>query len=58
MCIQLIQTIKMLPTMGADFEIVDHNLLKRHSLVVRFKQIFENSEYKFSSSQFSLNYRF
>jgi hypothetical protein len=49
---------KMLPTMGADFEIVDHNLLKRHSLVLRFKQIFENSEYKFSSSQFSLNYRF
>ena len=48
----------VLINLGADFEIVDHNLLKRHSLVVRFKQIFENSEYKFSSSQFSLNYRF
>lgn len=48
----------MLPTMGLDFEIVDNNLLKRHSLVVRFKQTFENSDYKYSASQFSLNYRF
>ncbi len=49
---------EMLPTMGAEFEIVDHNLLKRHSLVVRFKQTFESSDYKYSASQFSLNYRF
>lgn len=49
---------EMLPTMGADFEIVDNNLFKRHSLVVRFKQTFENSDYKYSASQFSLNYRF
>lgn len=48
----------MLPTMGVDFEIVDNNLLKRHSLVIRFKQTFENSDYKYSASQFSLNYRF
>tara|TARA_R110000787_G_scaffold129264_1_gene241059 strand:- start:3962 stop:4840 length:879 start_codon:yes stop_codon:yes gene_type:complete len=51
-------TNQTLPTMGVDFEIVDHNLLKRHSLVLRFKQTFESSEYKYSASQFSLNYRF
>lgn len=51
-------TNEMLPTMGVDFEIVDNNLLKRHSLVVRYKQTFENSDYKYSASQFSLNYRF
>lgn len=47
-----------LPELGAEFEILDNNLLKRHSFVVQFRQIFENSEYKYSSSQFSLNYRF
>lgn len=51
-------TNQTLPTMGVDFEIVDHNLLKRHSLVLRFKQTFESSDYKYSASQFSLNYRF
>jgi len=51
-------TNQILPTLGLDFEIVDDNKLKRHSLVVQFKQTFESSEYKYSSSQFSLNYRF
>ena len=49
---------KFLPTLGFDFEIVDDNILKRHSLVFQFKQTFETSDYKFSSSDFSLNYRF
>lgn len=43
---------------GVDFEILDPIKLKRHSIVVRFKQTFESSEYKYSASQFSLNYRF
>lgn len=51
-------TNQILPTLGLDFEIIDDNKLKRHSLVVQFKQTFESSEYKYSSSQFSLNYRF
>jgi len=51
-------TNQTLPTLGLDFEIVDNNLLKRHSIVFRFKQIFESSEYKYSSSQLSLNYHF
>jgi len=51
-------TNQPLPTLGIDFEIVDHHKLKRHSLLFQFKQTFENSEYKYSASEFSLNYRF
>jgi len=51
-------TNELLPTLGLDFEIVDNNLLKRHSLLFQFKQTFESSEYKYSVSEFSLNYRF
>ncbi len=48
----------ILPVAGVDFEIIEESHLKRHSLVIQFKQTFENSDYKFSSSQVSLNYRF
>lgn len=43
---------------GIDFELVDAVKLKRHAMVLRFKQTFESSEYKYSASQLSLNYRF
>jgi hypothetical protein len=43
---------------GIDFELIDVVKLKRHALVFRFKQTFESSEYKYSASQLSLNYRF
>jgi len=46
------------PTLGFDFEIVDENILKRHSLVFQFKQTFETDDYKYAASDFSLNYRF
>ena len=46
------------PTAGIDFEIFEQENLVRHSLVFQFKQTFENSSYKYSASQFSLNYRF
>ncbi len=46
------------PTLGIDFEIVDNNLLKRHAIVLVFKHTFETSDYKYSASNFSLNYRF
>jgi len=48
----------LLPVAGVDFEIIEEAHLKRHSLVIQFKQTFENSDYKYSASQFSLNYRF
>lgn len=47
-----------IPSLGLDFEIVDHVKLKRHSLLFQFEQTFEASDYKYSSSEFSLNYRF
>ena len=46
-----------LPLIGFDFEIIDNNHLNRHALVLQFKQIFESSAYKYSSSEFSFNYR-
>lgn len=51
-------TNELQPLAGVDFEIVDNVKLKRHSMVLRFKQTFQSSEYKYSASQFSLNYRF
>lgn len=43
---------------GADLELVDEVKLRRHSVVLRFRQTFENDEFVYSASQFSLNYRF
>lgn len=43
---------------GLDLELVDDVKLKRHAMVLRFKQTFESSDNKYSASQFSLNYRF
>ncbi|MDN3722766.1 hypothetical protein QRD02_00100 [Aequorivita sp. SDUM287046] len=46
------------PLAGADLEIIDNVKLKRHAMVLRFKQTFKSNDYKYSASQFSLNYRF
>ncbi|MBK5212555.1 MAG: hypothetical protein JJE55_02700 [Flavobacteriaceae bacterium] len=46
------------PVAGVDLEIFDGVKLNRHALVFRFKQTFESSDYKYSASQLSLNYRF
>lgn len=43
---------------GVDFEILDKTALPRHSVVVQYKQTLSSDDYDFSSSQFSLNYRF
>jgi hypothetical protein len=48
----------LLPQLGAEFEIIDEVKLKRHSLIFQFRQIVGNSDYDFSSSQITLNYRF
>ncbi len=45
------------PVGGLDFEVLDGVKLKRHSVVIRFRQAFEHGETK-SSSQLSMNYRF
>lgn len=48
----------LLPVVGLEFEILDLRSLKRHALVVQFRQTFENSDYKYNSSQLAVNYRF
>ena len=47
-----------LPAFGIDFELVDEVQAKKHAIVIQYRQLIENSDYKFNSSQFSLNYRF
>lgn len=48
----------LLPQLGAEFEVIDEVMLKRHSMVFQFRQIIGNSDYDFSSSQITFNYRF
>jgi hypothetical protein len=45
------------PVGGLDLEILDEVKLKRHAVVIRFRQAFEHGTTKFSS-QLSMNYRF
>ncbi|MAZ71850.1 MAG: hypothetical protein CMC70_01765 [Flavobacteriaceae bacterium] len=47
----------LLPTAGIDLELIDEVKLKRHSVVLRFKQTFGNDEFQYNASQASLNYR-
>lgn len=46
------------PLAGVDLELVDAVKLKRHAMVLRFKQTIRGNSYKYSASQLSLNYRF
>lgn len=48
----------IIPQVGVEWELFDEVKLRRHALVVQFRQIFGASDYDFSSSQLSLNYRF
>ncbi|NND87800.1 MAG: hypothetical protein HKM28_00975 [Flavobacteriaceae bacterium] len=48
----------ILPTAGLELEITDTERLRRHGIVMRFKQTFASSSYDFSASDISLNYRF
>lgn len=46
------------PKIGLEFELIDESRLKRHGIVFRLSQTFENDEQKVNATQFSLNYRF
>ncbi|MDC7994068.1 hypothetical protein [Altibacter sp. HG106] len=48
----------IIPQFGVEWEIYDEVKLRRHALVLQFRQLLGTSDYDFSSSQFSLNYRF
>jgi len=47
----------LLPAIGVDLELIDEVKLKRHSVVLRLKQTFENDEFQYNAFQASLNYR-
>ncbi|MCW9037062.1 hypothetical protein [Altibacter sp.] len=47
-----------LPVLGVEFEIIDDVRLRRHAIVFQFRQLISSSDYDFSSSQVSFNYRF
>ncbi|GEQ84521.1 hypothetical protein ULMS_00290 [Patiriisocius marinistellae] len=44
--------------LGIEYEVLDPNKLKRHSLVFRFKQTLDADDHAYSASQVSFNYRF
>lgn len=48
----------LLTQLGAEFEIMDPVVLKRHSVVFQLRQLIGNNTYDFNSTQLSLNYRF
>ncbi len=46
------------PVLGLEYELYDPNLAPRHSAFFHLRQSFKRQEYSYSSTQFSLNYRF
>jgi hypothetical protein len=46
------------PVAGVEIELLDEVKLRRHALVFRFTQTFQNDAYAYAASQFSLSYRF
>lgn len=46
------------PLYGAEFEVTDNQLLRRHSMVLQFRQSVVMADYELYFSQFALNYRF
>ncbi|MGJ8665700.1 MAG: hypothetical protein ACSHW7_04990 [Patiriisocius sp.] len=44
--------------LGIEYEVLDPNKLRRHSLVFRFKQTLDADDHAYSASQVSFNYRF
>lgn len=46
------------PIMGLEYEFYDPNLAPRHSAFLQLRQSFERDEYRYSSTQLSINYRF
>ncbi len=51
-------TNQLVPVLGVELELVENVKLKRHSMVLQFRQSFESGDYQYNASQLSLNYRF
>lgn len=48
----------LVPVLGVDFEFFDPNLAPRHSAFLQLRHSFQREEYRYSSTQLSINYRF
>lgn len=48
----------MTPIVGLEYEFYDPNLAPRHSAFLQLRQSFKRDEYRYSSTQLSINYRF
>lgn len=48
----------LVPIIGLEFELYDPNLARRHSAFFHLRHSFNQEEYRYSSTQLSLNYRF
>jgi hypothetical protein len=46
------------PILGVEFEFFDPNLAPRHVAFLQLRQSFKQDEYRYSSTQLSINYRF
>lgn len=46
------------PFIGAEFEVTDSEMLRRHAVVLQFRYSLETKGYELTYSQFALNYRF
>ncbi|GAB2760343.1 hypothetical protein GCM10010465_00580 [Actinomadura fibrosa] len=46
------------PVVGVEFEFFDPNLAPRHVAFLQLRQSFKQEEYRYSSTQLSINYRF
>ncbi|MFD2517019.1 hypothetical protein [Salinimicrobium flavum] len=46
------------PILGLEFEFFDPNLAPRHAAFIQLRQSFKREDYRYSSTQLSLNYRF
>lgn len=46
------------PFLGAEFEVTDSDMLKRHALVLQFRYSIETTGYDLTYSQFAFNYRY
>ena len=48
----------LVPTLGLEYEFYDPNIAPRHSAFIQLRQSFKRHEYRYSSTQLSVNYRF
>jgi hypothetical protein len=46
------------PQFGAELELLDGNRIKRHALFMQLRHVFETDDFKYSTTELALGYRF